>query len=248
VETLLSRIIKASETEAEAASIFDFTEILDARPPASRETGVSEADAPDEVEQDALMEIESMIQQRLLEAERRAQEIEQEGYEKGYEQGVKDGTEFGRKSMQVAREQFEALLEKLIDLPRHAFEDYRNWFIAACLAVSRHIVQREMQTRPELLIELMNQVLSSAEESQGITLYVHPKDLELLNSQTSLEDILQGADRVFAMKVDPRMSRGGCRLESDIQMIDASLENRLSILEQTLLEDGDEEGNDTTAQ
>lgn len=242
----MSRIIKASETEAEGASIFDFTEIAQVVPPALR-ASVSENEVPGEIEQDALMEMESLIQQRLLEAERRANELEQEGYQKGYEQGIKDGTEFGRKSMQVAKEQFEALLERLMDLPRHAFQDYRNWFIAACLAVSRHIVQREMLTHPEILLELMKQVLSSAEESQGITLYLHPKDLELLNGQTSMEDILRGAERVFVVKTDPRMSRGGCRLESDIQMIDASLENRLSILERALLGDSHEEDDDTAA-
>lgn len=243
----MSRIIKASETEAEGASIFDFTEIAVLRPPAFRDASALETEIPEAVEQDALMEIESMIQQRLLEAERRAQELEQEGYEKGYEQGIKDGTEFGRKSMQVAREQFEALLEKLMELPQQAFQDYRNWFIAACLAVSRHIIQREIQTRPEILTELMKQVLSSAEESQGITLYLHPKDLELLNGQTSMEDLLRGADRVFSVKTDARMARGGCRLESDIQLIDASLDRRLSILERTLLQEGHEEADDTTA-
>ncbi|MCU0572522.1 MAG: FliH/SctL family protein [Syntrophobacteraceae bacterium] len=234
----MSRIIKAFESESESICAFSFSEIVEAAE--CDQPGEDVLESPcREVEPDPLVDLESLVQQRLLEAERRAQELEQEGYEKGYAQGLKDGAEFGRKSMQVAREQFEALLERLMSLPKAVIEDYRDWFISSCLAVSRHIALGELQTNPRILTQLMEGLLSEAEEAQGITLHLHPKDLDLLNKHSSLEEMVAKAEKTFSIRPDPEMPRGGCRLESDIQLIDASLENRLSLIEKTILETRD---------
>ena len=228
----MSRIIKASESESESVCAFSFSEIVEATE--CDASGEDVFESPDrEAEPNPLVNLESLVQQRLLEAERRAQELEQEGYEKGYAQGLKDGTEFGRKSMQVAREQFEALLERLMSLPKVVIEDYRGWFISSCLAVSRNIALGELQTDSRRLAALMEALLSEAEESQGITLHLHPKDLDLLSKHSSLEEMVARSEKAFSIKPDPEMSRGGCRLESEIQLIDASLENRLALIEKT---------------
>ncbi len=241
----MSRIIKASESQSEPVCSFDFSEILETTWCDPQEREVLDSASTGETDPDPLLNLESMVQQRLLQAERRAQELEQEGYEKGYAQGLKDGTEFGRKSMQVAREQFEELLARMIKLPDTVFEDYRNWFINTSLAVSKHIVRAELHANPRVLIDLMEDVLSEAGESQGITLFLHPKDLELLSRNSALDEMVAEAEKAFTIRTDPQMSRGGCRLESDIQLIDASLENRLGLIEKTLLETEEAEENDS---
>jgi flagellar assembly protein FliH len=244
VETLLYRIIKASDSVSESFAVFDFSEIEQGKSKGDGDSKGPEPKSPEEVQRDQLQELETLIQQRLMDTERRVQELEQEGYEKGYAQGLKDGTEFGRKSMQVAREQFEALLEQLRNLPRDAFRDYRKWFIASCLAISRRIVGRELQTQPQLLINLMKGILREAEESQGIAIYLHPKDMELLSHHSSLQKMLKDAAGAFTVRADPLMSRGGCRMDSSIQSIDASLETRFALIEKALQEERMEEGDD----
>jgi flagellar assembly protein FliH len=96
-----------------------------------------------------------------------------------------------------------------------------------------------------VLIELMEDVLSEAGESQGIVLFLHPKDLDLLSRHSALEEMTGKAEKTFSIRPDPEMSRGGCRLESEIQLIDASLENRLALIERTLLQMGEAEQNDS---
>jgi len=229
----LSRIIKAFESDSESVCAFSFEEIAEADDSSRPEATAPEAAAVDATP-DRLADLENLIQQRLLEAERRAQELEQEGYEKGYAQGLKDGTEFGRKTMQVARERFEALLERMISLPQDVFEDYRDWFISSCLAVAKHIALGELHTHPRMLIQLMEGLLGEAEEAQRITLCLHPKDLDFLNRHSALEEMAAKAEKTFSIKADPELSRGSCRLESDVQLIDASMENRLALIEKTV--------------
>lgn len=240
----MSKIIKAFESDSRTVSAFSFTEIVEAAHGEPSGEVLPEVSRED-IEPDQLADLESLIQQRLLEAERRAQELEQEGYEKGYAQGLKDGTEYGRRTMQVARERFEALLEQLMSLPGAVFEDYRDWFISSCLAVSRHIALGELQTHPSMLVQLVEGILREAEEAQGITLWLHPKDLDLLTQHAALEELVAKAEKHFSIRPDPELSRGGCRLESHLQLIDASMENRLALIEKavrTMNEAAEDEG------
>ncbi len=228
----MSNIIKASESAACVPFGFDEIEVFSGLRP--RDTGGREEPEAEEPAVDPLKELEEAIQERLLEAERRAEEIERDAYEQGYAQGLKDGTEYGRKSMQVTQEQMEALFETLQTLPSRVLHDYRNWLVASCVAITKHVIQKELRTRPQVLLKLVQDVLAEVESSQSVTLTLHPKDLEMLTRHTNFTVPANSPEGPFMVKTDPQMERGGCRVESDIQLIDAGIDKRLVRIEQEL--------------
>ncbi|NTU48879.1 MAG: hypothetical protein HGA84_07740 [Syntrophobacteraceae bacterium] len=179
-------------------------------------------------------DVEAVIQNRLLELERKAQEIEEEAYAKGYAQGEKDGYEVGKKSILIVKDRIEKLLAGLEDLPRRAFKDYRDWFLFASLAMARKIVGIELSTQPQALIPLVDELLDEAEAHQSLTLFLNPKDLELLAKNMDVKKWPEETRHAFHLRTDSSLERGGCRIESDIQHFDATLETRFSLLEQTL--------------
>ena len=237
----MSKIIKAGQIAS--VTPFDF---LNMNEPAADESEqrAGEPEIPEQAEQDPFSDLEEIIRNRLLEAQTRAEELESEGYEKGYAQGLKDGTEYGTKSMEVVSEQFERLFAGVQDLPRHVFKDYRNWLLATSITISRQIVKKELQTRPELIVGLIESLLTQTEEDQGVAIYLHPKDLDLLRNHTSLENLIDSGERPLSLKPDSQMERGGCRLESDIRMIDASIETQFSLIEEALFNQAQEEENE----
>jgi flagellar assembly protein FliH len=251
VETLLSRIIKARDGSGVAA--FDFREILvgsgekvgaDDTPPAEEqpvdELGSEaveespEPEEPPEPEVDPLEELEETIRNRLLEAERHAQELEKEAYEKGYAQGQKDGVEYGRKSMKIVQDHLQQLLSGLQAAPETILGDYRNWLLASCLAVLREIVPMTIQIHPQALLHLIDGLLEEAAGGQTLTIHLNPADLDLLEKNTDLKERMQSGDRRFAVKADPGVKRGGCRAENDIQLLDATIETQLALFEEAL--------------
>ncbi len=181
-----------------------------------------------------LDDVEAAIQNRLLELERRAQEIEEEAYSKGYAQGEKDGFEVGKKSMLIVKDRIERLLAGLEELPQKVFNDYRDWLLSSSLSIARKIVGIELSTQPQALAPLIDALLHEAEAHQTLTLCLNPKDLDLLEKHMDLKQRSEEARHPFNLRTDDSLERGGCRLESDIQFIDATLETRFSLLEQTL--------------
>jgi flagellar assembly protein FliH len=235
----LSKIIKAYQDPGlERFEFFEIGEALSDTDPAPQ---------PDQISPDPMLredpaapatpsreDMDHIIRNRLLEAERQAQETEKLAYENGYAQGQKDGFEYGRKSALVVQEQLENVLLQLGALPSRAFRDYRDWFIQSSLSMARCIVQNELKTNPDGLYSLVTSLLHEAQEHQTLTLYLNPRDLDLLRKNTPLESWIQQFSPAFSLKTDAALTPGGCRLESDLQLLDATLETRFAFLEETL--------------
>ncbi|SMC19226.1 flagellar assembly protein FliH [Desulfacinum hydrothermale DSM 13146] len=229
-----SKVIKGGEPQA--LGRFTFREIGE-EGHAAEETHEPQGHEASPPEVDPLEELEETVRRQLLEAERRAQEIERDAYQKGYEQGQKDGFEFGAKSLRVVQEQMEALLQNMEILPSQIQQDYRQWLIRTSLSLAKIIVGREVRMDPSLLADLVDECLESMDRSHEITLILHPKDKKLLETHGVLAGWQAGqqeAGGVLQIRTDPDMERGGCRLISAIQEIDATLETRWRDLEARL--------------
>lgn len=198
----------------------------------SGNTGDNETDTANSL--DAL---EQVIRQRLLEAERRAEELEREAYQKGYEQGRKDGYAFGASGIEKIRERLEAVAASLEALPAQVLGDYRRWLMEAALTLARHLFRAAVAVNPSVLEKLVDEILDHMDRSQAITIVLHPKDRDLLQKHGIVDRWLsepsQGAGTV-RIALDPQISRGGCRVHSALQDIDALVETRLKNLHEVL--------------
>lgn len=232
----LSSIIKANQ--GVEVTPFTFRHMEDqSGASAGGASGSAEPAEPEEPPIDPLEELEATIQNRLMEAERHAQELESEGYEKGYAQGLKDGTETGLKSMQITQEHMENLLKLMQALPQKVFKDYREWFITSVFSIARHVIRKELDTHPAILTQLIGSLLGEVQESQSLVLQLNPKDVSVLEEYTGLKEILKESNRAFSLKADPELERGGCRIETELQLIDAGIERQFALMEQAVREE-----------
>jgi flagellar assembly protein FliH len=239
VATRLSKVIKARHCGPTPVARFDFRE-LEGDP----EHGCAPAGDGDRAPHAAgghplaAVDCEAAVHRRLLEAERKALELEEAGYQKGYEQGEKAGYEFGLTSAAVIRSRLEEILGNLEQLPRQLLADYREWMITTAISIARHIVARELVLDPRRIESLIAAVLQEVEDHHGVKVFLHPADLEFLSNHVDLEKLAPHPGSPLQCKADSRLGRGGCRLESQRQVIDASLERQFALLEAALRQDG----------
>jgi flagellar assembly protein FliH len=96
---------------------------------------------------------------------------------------------------------------------------------ASATALARQVVRSELTTRPELVAIVASQAVEAVLLSaKHIRVHVSPDDLALV--QQGAADALTA--RGARLMADPSVSRGGCRVESDLGRIDASIEARWS--------------------
>lgn len=237
----MSKVIKAQREQPKAILPFGFAELQQQKRPSPGQRNLLGGDIASlsfsEPEAVTAVDIQTSVEDLLLNAERKAQELEEEAYRKGYEQGQKDGFEVGQRSMAIVKEHLERLLDTLQGTPETILKEYRDWLIEMCLTLSRHIVRRELTMDRTQLAQLIETLLQEAAEEHTLTVKVHPDDLALLEQHLDLSNLAERTGRTFALRADTQIERGGCRMESDIQVFDASIEKQFSFIEQALRND-----------
>lgn len=93
----------------------------------------------------------------------------------------------------------------------------------AAAQVARQVVRSELATRPDLVTAVAQEAIDTLLMSaRHITLRVHPDDHALVALGTGEALAARGARLV----ADATLARGGCAVESDIGVIDATLQTR----------------------
>jgi len=80
----------------------------------------------------------------------------------------------------------------------------------------------------------VRQLIQEARDHCTLTVFLNPNDLEIVEKRGGLAPGTNG--KHFTLKADRDLERGGCRIESDIQLLDGciaslfeNLENKLTI-------------------
>lgn len=151
------------------------------------------------------------------------QSSHQQGYQNGYRDGMVALENFKQTYAMQMSTQVGALLVALSAQLEDLQQDMARAMAISATHLARQIVRSELQTHPELVAQVANEALESLLLSaRHVTLRVHPDDLPLVN-QGCAEMLSARGARVVG---DASLMRGGCMLESDIGVIDASMETR----------------------
>jgi flagellar assembly protein FliH len=153
----------------------------------------------------------------------------------GYQDGYRDGLVALESFKQAFATQMSAQLGALVTAFDAEFAQLEQQ-MAECVAQSatalaRQVVRSELATRPELVAAVAAQAVEAVLLSaKHIRVHVHPADQALV--QQGAADAL--SSRGARLLADATVSRGGCRVESDLGRIDASIEARWSQAAATL--------------
>ncbi len=145
----------------------------------------------------------------------------------GYQDGYRDGLvalEGFKQGFAVQVTQQVGLLVGAVGGQLDALQqDMAEALAATAVSLARQIVRSELAQRPEAIVAVAAEAVEALLlNARHVTLRVHPDDHAL---------VAQGAADVLAARgarliADATIMRGGCRAESDIGVVDASVETR----------------------
>jgi flagellar assembly protein FliH len=145
----------------------------------------------------------------------------------GYQDGYRDGLAAMESFKQSFAMQVTAQVGSLVQAMGHQFDDLQQ-DMARAIAMSathlaKHVVRCELQSQPELISAVATEALDALlQGARHTTLRVHPDDHALVAAGAA-EALRTAGARLLS---DAAVSRGGCLVESDIGLVDASIEAR----------------------
>lgn len=151
----------------------------------------------------------------------------QEGYQEGARKAEKEGREKLEKELRVKKAQLEQLIAAMAR-PLEAMEvQAERALIDVILTLTRHVIRRELIFTPEQIVAIVRETVAQMPLSQQqLRLYLQTDDARLVREAMALDPPME---RQWVILEDPNQVRGGARVVGVDSRIDASLETRIQL-------------------
>ena len=109
--------------------------------------------------------------------------------------------------------------------------ELQKMILPLALRAAKKIVGRELQSNPETIVDIVRQTLKPVTQNHHIKIFVAKEDKEVLEKKkTELRAILEQV-QTFIIEEKEDITPGGCIIETEAGIINASLENQWRALE-----------------
>ncbi len=172
--------------------------------------------------------------------EQAKKDIYEEAYAEGLEQGKKKGYAAGLAEIQAQANRLMQIIATLHEPLAQLDDQMEKELVALSIAIARQIVRRELKTDPGQIVAVVREAVASLPVgSRNVNLHLHPEDAALVRNALSLT----GNDKTWRVVEDPLLTRGGCKVVTDISQIDATLDTRIAAIAVTILGGGRDHDN-----
>ncbi len=159
-----------------------------------------------------------------------------EGFKKGLEEGKREGLALSEKRFQGIVERAKESLERLAKARKElqdSLKSYEAELVALAFEIGASIAMKELDERPEGIAEVVQRALEKIGDSSEVVVKLNPKDLQVLQESGELDH--QGVELVSS----PTIKRGGCVVETEKGVVDATLDTRVREVADSLLKKGE---------
>lgn len=169
------------------------------------------------------------------------EDVERRAYEEAYAKGRAEGFASAEREMRPQLQQLQTRIERLdaiigmLARPLQELDaEVEDQLVQLALAVSRHLVRRELRVDPSQVIAIIRETVALLPAAaRDVRVHLHPEDAAVVREKLATPT----GERVWTMVEDPVMGRGGCRVTTDTAHIDARLETRIGTVVSALLGD-----------
>ncbi len=155
-------------------------------------------------------------EQLLEETKEKCKELKEEAEKNGFDTGL---GKFNEHILYVDQE-----LQKI---KNNALDQ----IIPIALKAAKKIVAKELELHPDTIVDIVIQALAPVTQNRRINVYVNKEDREMLEKEKpQLKALFEQVDS-FTVQERGDISKGGCIIETEKGIINATLENQWRALE-----------------
>lgn len=143
------------------------------------------------------------------------------GHVEGLEQGRREGFSKGEAELKAKLARLEKLLT-VLDRPLKELDPIvEEQIVALAVLIARQVIGCELQQDRGIITSVVRAALENLPTARrNLRLFLHPDDISLVQEADTESN--------FNLTPDPKITRGGCRIETDNSRIDATVEQRLN--------------------
>ncbi|MGE5545152.1 MAG: FliH/SctL family protein [Bacillota bacterium] len=171
-----------------------------------------------------------------LKAEKEAALLKEQAIDHGYHEGWEKAREEARQQIEKARQESEDLVEQAKQERIGIIRSCESIIVRMSMDIAQKIVEKELTTNPDIIIELVKNILDYMNTAEFYKILVNPDDFVTLAAEFGKQSLFSSVNDRIQILADENVSRGGCVVETDLGLVDATLETRVSSLEESLMD------------
>jgi flagellar assembly protein FliH len=156
--------------------------------------------------------------------------------EAAYARGRQEVLDSAENNLETAAQAFAAAAEEISRVRDSVARSSGKDMLRLVMAISEQVIRREMAADPEIVLSIIENALQSSVRTDQYRIRINPADLEAVTQHKPLFLASISGLKNLSIETDPEISPGGCRVDSDLGDVDATIETQLATIRQSLSE------------
>ena len=163
----------------------------------------------------------------------RAQEEAENIKKSAFEEGYRLGLDKANADLENFRNEFVHFMNARKDV----FEYIAPDILEISVDIARTIIKKELESDPQVLLNTIIDVLKTISKNESkIVIKVHPHTVQFIKDTLPNITYEYGIDTKINILADPSIDNGGCVLQTNNGIVDASINTQLEIIKKALEE------------
>ncbi len=156
--------------------------------------------------------------------------------EAAYARGRREGLDSVEGNLETSAQALAAAVAEISRLRESLAKNSSQDMLRLVMAVSEQVIRREVAADPKVILTIIETALKSSVRTDQYCIRINPADLETVTKQKPLFLASISGLKNISIETDASISPGGCRIDSDLGDVDATIETQLEAIRQALSE------------
>jgi len=152
--------------------------------------------------------------------------LQQEAYLQGFENGKQEAIQAVQQELNALRQNLASVVQRIPEAVNEGIAQTEPQLVEMTLALARRIIQQEGEQNREIIKRVLQAAMEEVKNQTMIAIHLNPADLQEVEPQF--------ADGRVELIPDATIQPGGCRIETDMGELDATLETQWQAAEKAI--------------
>lgn len=160
-------------------------------------------------------------------AQEESENIKKSAFEEGYRLGLEKAS--------ADLEKFRTELNHFMNAKKDVFEYIAPDILEISVDIAKTIIKKELESDPQVLINTIVDVLRTVSKNEPkIVIRVRPQSVQFIKDTIPNITYQYGIDSKINIVSDPSIEEGGCVLQTNNGIVDASIDTQIEIIKKAL--------------
>lgn len=233
------------ESEVQPYREVDLSTLLS--PPTKHNGAIDATDATDAERTEPLSTLAPLLllaaaQERaeeiLAQARRQAEVLQQEAHEQGMARGREEGREEAKGELLPSLFAFAQAGQSLIVLEEQLVSRFTPEIVRLALEIAEKVMGKQVEEDPQAAAAVLERARAEIPQARQVRIWLHPADYHtLMDLRPDLVRVGEEGGRKVEVLTSEEIDRGGCRMETEMGVVDATLSTQMQEISRQMLDE-----------